>query len=266
MVRTSFTPGAAVATKSRTRTSGPRRPSTGTFRFSLRYSRRLASVSIDIAKTPGWISRGWKPAGRDSKRSVMLPLASTSMTSTRLPCSAASSAIAAVMVVLPTPPFPVKKSRRNPRRSGEGTRSCFRGLAAEAHAPVLVVDREFDVGDLVERDADAAALVVVHPEEVRGLRERLLDVGHDLLRRAVDVDGQLLGRVDDADPDFHARASSGTGMRIVPGRERRPGSTREHAPCPDWRPPRARTASRSPCSWSPPASPGSGSWSRPRSG
>ena len=53
IVRISFTPGAAVATNSSTRASGPSRPSTGTLRFSRRYSCSDASVSIDIARTPG---------------------------------------------------------------------------------------------------------------------------------------------------------------------------------------------------------------------
>ena len=52
-VRISFTPGAAVATKSSTRASGPSRPSTGTRRLSLRYSLSDSSVRIAIAKTPG---------------------------------------------------------------------------------------------------------------------------------------------------------------------------------------------------------------------
>jgi len=48
-VRISFTPGAAVATKSNARASGPIRPNTGTRACTLRYSRSDASVSICIA-------------------------------------------------------------------------------------------------------------------------------------------------------------------------------------------------------------------------
>ena len=48
-VRISFTPGAAVATKSNARAIGPMRPNTGTRACTLRYSRSDASVSICIA-------------------------------------------------------------------------------------------------------------------------------------------------------------------------------------------------------------------------
>ena len=53
IVRISLTPGAAVATKSSARASGPRRPRIGTRMLSFRYSRSDASVSIAMARTPG---------------------------------------------------------------------------------------------------------------------------------------------------------------------------------------------------------------------
>ncbi len=46
-------PGAAVATKSKARATGPIRPTTGTRTIARRYSRSDASVSIDIAVRPG---------------------------------------------------------------------------------------------------------------------------------------------------------------------------------------------------------------------
>ena len=52
-VRISFTPGAAVATKSNIFATGPIRPSTGTLRFSFRYSWSDASVCMVIPNTPG---------------------------------------------------------------------------------------------------------------------------------------------------------------------------------------------------------------------
>ncbi len=53
-VRISRTPGAAVATKSKARASGPRRPNTGTRACTFRYSRSDASVSICMTNTPGY--------------------------------------------------------------------------------------------------------------------------------------------------------------------------------------------------------------------
>ena len=52
-----------MATKSKALASGPMRPTTGIWRFSFRYSRSDASVSIDMAKTPGATSRSAKAVG-----------------------------------------------------------------------------------------------------------------------------------------------------------------------------------------------------------
>ena len=55
-VRISRTPGAAVARKSNALATGPMRPTIGTCSWSLRYSRSDASVSMVMAKRPGWTS------------------------------------------------------------------------------------------------------------------------------------------------------------------------------------------------------------------
>ena len=57
MVRISFTPGAAVAMKSKVRATGPIRPNSGILSWRLRYSLSEASVSMDIAHRLGWSSR-----------------------------------------------------------------------------------------------------------------------------------------------------------------------------------------------------------------
>src|SRR5438270_245808 len=64
-----------------------------------------------------WIFRGRKPTRWLSKKSGTLPLASTSMTRTFLPCCAPSSASAAEVVLLPTPPLPVSRTTRRLSRS-----------------------------------------------------------------------------------------------------------------------------------------------------
>ena len=65
-VMISRTPGAAVARKSNALATGPIRPTTGTCNWSLRYSRSDASVSIVMAKSPGWTSFSLKEVGGDS--------------------------------------------------------------------------------------------------------------------------------------------------------------------------------------------------------
>ncbi|CAB4866490.1 unannotated protein [freshwater metagenome] len=120
IVNTSLTPGAAVATKSKTRAIGPMRPTTGIRRLSLRYSRSEASVSIASTLTLGCTSTGTNPTGGCSNFEAISPLASTSTTRTRLPRSDARRASPAVTVLLPTPPLPVITSRRFLRSSGTG--------------------------------------------------------------------------------------------------------------------------------------------------
>ncbi len=120
MVRISFTPGAAVATKSNTLASGPTRPGIGTRRFRRRYSWSDSSVSMAMADSPGKTTSGRNPTGRFSKKAAMSPRPSAETSSTRWPCSAASRAMAAETVLLPTPPLPVKNSSRRSSRSGVG--------------------------------------------------------------------------------------------------------------------------------------------------
>src|SRR3954451_15035464 len=203
-VRISFTPGAAVATKSKARAMGPMRPKTGTRACTLRYSRNDASVSICIANTPGWTWRGSKPTGACSNSAVRLFFASTSTSRTRLPRSAARSAVAAGTVLLPTPPLPVKKRSR--RSSSPLT--C-EGLAPEADALVVRVLVDLDVGDPFGRDPDPTALGVGHPHDRSAVGQRLVDASDDLVCGSVELDAELLGRVHDTDAKFHAAESSG---------------------------------------------------------
>ena len=184
-------------------------------------------MSIDIDQTPGAISRGVKSVGGASKRDVTSPLASTSQTSTRLPCSAASWARPAATVVLPTPPLPVTNTRRRSSRSGaarhrpaylprpharpQGAPNPTRRSAAGAP--------DLDVGHLDDRDADPAALAVGQPEDpVAGL-EQLLDVGDHLV--AVGIVGhlhlELLGGVGDADTHVHLVSLLSRTSRTVRG-------------------------------------------------
>ena len=62
-VRISRTPGAAAARKSKALATGPMRPTMGTRSCSLRYSRSDASVSMVMAKRPGWTSFSLKAVG-----------------------------------------------------------------------------------------------------------------------------------------------------------------------------------------------------------
>ena len=68
-VRISFTPGAALATKSKVRARGPMRASSGSLSWRLRYSLSDSSVSIDMAKRSGWTSVRVEPGRRRSRRS-----------------------------------------------------------------------------------------------------------------------------------------------------------------------------------------------------
>src|SRR5262249_39020400 len=206
----SFTPGAAVATKSSTWASGPRRPITGTRRLSLMYSCSDASVSIAMARMPGWISLGVNPTGACSNCAGMSPLASTSTSRTRLPTSAASSAVAAATVLLPTPPLPVKKRSLRSRSSGAGPFTATVALArAEADLAAARVGGDLDVRDLVDRYADAPSFRVGEPQQRVAVADRALDGGRDTVDRVVGLDGELAGRIHHADAYFHAREASG---------------------------------------------------------
>src|SRR5271165_276467 len=207
------------------------RPTTGMRNCNLRYSRNEASVSIDIDQTPGAISRGVKSVGGASNSDVTSPLASTSQTRTRLPCSAASWERPAATVVLPTPPLPVTKSSRRSSRSGAALTArvpvpppwtCSGG--AEPDAALRRRRPDLDVGDLDDRDADPTALPVGQPEDpVAGL-EQVLDVGDHLV--AIGILGhlhlELLGCVGDADApvhlahaDSHARVGPAEGSPLA---------------------------------------------------
>src|SRR5689334_18656406 len=124
-----------------------------------------------MAKTPGCTSRGLNPIGPHSKKSARSPLASTSQTSVRFPRSAASTANAAAIVDLPTPPLPVTNSRRRSRRSA--TRSSGR---SEADAARLAGRADLDVGHLAGRHAVATSLAIGEPQDLVLVGERRLDV------------------------------------------------------------------------------------------
>src|ERR1700733_11116427 len=139
---------------------------------NLRYSRNDASVSIDIDHTPGATSRGVKSVGGASKSAVTSPLASTSQTKTRLPCSAASWASPAATVVLPTPPLPVTNTSRRSSKLGVPLTasapvppSSSSSGSAEPDAPVPRGGPGLDVGDLDDRDAHAPPLAIGQPED-----------------------------------------------------------------------------------------------------
>src|SRR5712692_398137 len=218
-VRISFTPGAAVATKSKTRASGPRRPSTGTRACTLRYSRNEASVFICIANTPGCTCWGSKPTGGCSNNAVRFPLASTSTRRTRFPRSAASRATAAVTVLLPTPPFPVKKSNRRSRIGGPsnagssnaaGSGPMGVALAAEADVLAGAVAVDLDVGDLVDGRTHSPTLGVGEPHDGLPVGHGSVDEADDVVDLTVELEAQLFGCVQNPDAYFHAPESSGT--------------------------------------------------------
>src|SRR5580704_15696287 len=200
------------------------RPTTGIFRLSFRYSRSDASVSIDMAKTPGAISRSANAVGAASKSDERSPFASTSQASTRLPCSAANWASAAATVVLPTPPLPVTKTSRRSRRPGAVTTAPSRPAdrsrppgkppgrrsgGAEPHPALVDRCADLDVRDLGDRHGHAAATAVGQPEHPVSPAEGRFDVGEDLVpvRVLTQLDLQLLRRLDDPDTYVHFGAA-----------------------------------------------------------
>src|SRR5262245_15676705 len=185
------------------------RPMIGTRRLSLMHSCSDASVSIAIARMPGWISFGVKPTGERSNWAGMSPFASTSTRRTRFPTSAANSAVAAATVLLPTPPLPVKKRSLRSRSSGVGPFTATGALArAEADLAAARVGRDLDVRDLVDRHADPPPLRIGQPQQRVAVADRALDGGRDAVDRVVGLDGELAGRIHHADPYFHAREAS----------------------------------------------------------
>src|SRR5580704_15269340 len=179
---------------------------------NLRYSRNDARVSIDIDQTPGAISRGVKSVGGASKSDVTSPLASTSHTRTRLPCSAASWARPAATVVLPTPPLPVTNTRRRSNRSGAALTARMpvpptlrSSGGAEPDAPITGWSAHLDVGDLDDGDAHPTALAVGQPEDPVTRLEQFLDVGDHLVAVGIvrHLHFEFLGGVGDADAHVH---------------------------------------------------------------
>ena len=82
-----------------------------------------------IAHSPGTTSRSLNVVGPVSKKSARFPLASTSATSVRLPCCAASRARDAATVVLPTPPLPVTKRSFRSSRSRAMVEVSYPGIS-----------------------------------------------------------------------------------------------------------------------------------------
>ena len=199
-----MTPGAAVATKSNARASGPMRPNTGTRGCTLRYSRSDASVSIGIANTPGCTCARLEADRRvlEQRGEVALgvdldeqdPLAHARRRAAPWPRST---------VLFPTPPLPVKKSRRRSSRSAQRP-SDGRSASGRSRRAGCAVFLDLDVGDLVGRGADPAALDVGQPDHRRADRPSAVVDGLDHVfgtcRRSR---GQFLGGVHDADPKLH---------------------------------------------------------------
>ena len=76
------------------------------------------------------LGRSWRisvPEGGRPNRSATRSFATTSHTSTFLPRLAAARAIAAEMVLLPVPPFPVTTTRRRSRGTGMGRGTLVAG-------------------------------------------------------------------------------------------------------------------------------------------
>ena len=172
-MRISRTPGAAVATKSNALANGPMRPTTGIRRLSLRYSRSDASVSIDMAHSPGRTSRAAKFVGPVSKYAEMSPLASTSHSRVRRPCSEAYSAsddghrrLADATLAGDEDEAAVEQADHRCAR-GRGRRGSG---GAETDAALGDGCPDLDVGDRGHGHADAPALAVGEPQDAGGDR------------------------------------------------------------------------------------------------
>src|SRR5262245_62204027 len=153
---------------------------------------------MDMAHSPGAISRSLKWVGPVSNAPARLPLASTSHSSVRMPRDAASWPSAAAIAVMPAPPLPVTNSSlRSSRPDGIGS-------AAEPDAPPLVARADLDVSHLVDGDAVLPAAPVGQPQRAPLLERRVDVLAHGV---AVGVLGQqhleLLGRPLDPDADVH---------------------------------------------------------------
>ena len=168
-------------------------------------------MSIAIARTPGCTSRGSKPTGALLELRGDVALGVDLDEQDALAALAASSAVAAATVLLPTPPLPVKKSRRRSSRSGAGpdhARSLERLPDAEADLALAGVARDLDVRDLVGRDADLRPFVSVsHSMLVALPATRVLDRLRRPARATSSISSdELASGVDDSDADFHCAA------------------------------------------------------------
>src|ERR1700733_5027808 len=141
-----------------------------------RYSWNDSSVRSSRTERWCWTTRGTKPAGGDPSAPARSPLASASMARTRLPARAASSASAAVMVLLPVPPFPTTKMTR--RRS-----SVASSIRSPAIALLTAVDGLQDLCG-VPAGLDLAPLALdgaVRPDQQGGARHAHVLPPHELL-------------------------------------------------------------------------------------
>ena len=181
MVRISFTPGAALATKSKVRASGPRRATNGIFSWRLRYSFSDSSVSIDIAKRPGrhlaLLERGAPDLeevgqvalGVDLADERALAVLRGEQRERRGDGRLADAALAGDEEQLAIE----QVGGHRPHLPERG------GSASEADAAAVVGAADLDVGELLRGHAHLAALAVGEPEGAAG-RQR----GVDLLRGA----------------------------------------------------------------------------------
>ena len=105
------------------------RPMNGIFTKSRRYSRSASSVLIDIACRFGATLTGVKSSSSTPSAVASAPLASISQTSVERPDRAATSAIAAAIEVLPTPPLPVTHSRSRSSSEVMVSHACGQRIA-----------------------------------------------------------------------------------------------------------------------------------------
>src|SRR5579859_1267805 len=160
------------------------------------------------------ISRSSNEVGPVSKKSARLPLASTSQTSVRFPCSAASRARAAATAVLPTPPLPVTKislRSSSPMVVTAGSAAvASAGGGAEPDPALVARASNLDVGHLGGGDPDAPAPPIGQPEHPTTGGQGLLDVLGQLLHVGVvtELDLDLPRRLGDTDANVHGCRSS----------------------------------------------------------
>ena len=204
-----MTPGAASATKSNVRASGPMRPTSGTRRNSLRYSRRASSVFIAIASSRLSTARGLKSSDVTSRAAARAPLASISQTSVRCPARAARYPRAAATDVFPAPPFPVTKiSSRSSSVIEAVTRRPKRQRGRNVSPRSRCADRcrrsRSRRRRSCHRHGDAPSPLVGEPQDLdgaaEGLGDGLLDGG---ALAVVDFEVELSRGLGHTDADIH---------------------------------------------------------------